>query len=98
MNLGIKEVLTVGVPYCIAIGACYLFGYWGSFHINVLEFITFADVAKIAVYPLMTTLVFGLAGYLSADILFAPYYPPNDHSEPKAEFWSKKNICDGFLY
>ncbi len=49
MNLGIRDVIAVGVPYLIAVGACYMFGYWGTFHINVLEFISFADVAKLAI-------------------------------------------------
>jgi len=47
MNFGIKEAFAVVVPYLIAVGACYLFGYWGAFHINVLEFISFADLASV---------------------------------------------------
>ncbi len=79
MNLGIKEAFAVGVPYFIAVGACYLFGYWGAFNINVLEFITFADVAKLAVYPLMVSLVFGLLGLLFVEVI-TPSYLPKDGS------------------
>lgn len=76
MNLGIKEMFAVGVPYFILVGACYLFGYWGAFNINVLEFITFTDVAKLALYPLIASLVFVLAGVLFAELIHAPHFPP----------------------
>ncbi len=42
----------------MVVAACYLFGYWGSFNINVLEFISFADMAKLATYPLLIAFIF----------------------------------------
>lgn len=90
MNLGIKEALAVGVPYFIAVGACYLFGYWGAFHINVLEFISFTDIAKLAVYPLMASLVFVLAGVLFAELVHSPHRPPGGGSSSKAGQFGQK--------
>ena len=69
MTIGTKEALAIGVPYLISVGTCYLFGYWGAFGINVLEFISFADLGAVAVYPLMVSLVFALAGVLFSELV-----------------------------
>ena len=76
MKLGTKEIVAFGVPYLVAVGACYLFGYWGAFQINVLEYISFADVAKIAVYPLVASVIFALAGVAISELVWGPYFPP----------------------
>lgn len=76
MKLGTKEIVAFGAPYLVAVGACYLFGYWGAFQINVLEYISFADVAKLAVYPLMASLIFALAGVAFSELVHAPHFPP----------------------
>lgn len=91
MNLGTKEAVALGVPYLIAVGACYLFGYWGAFHINVLEFISFTDVAKLAIYPLMASLVFFLAGVVLAEILHSPHLPPGGGSASKLGMFGQKH-------
>lgn len=91
MNLGTKEVFAIGVPYLIAVGACYAFGYWGAFNINILEFISFADVAKLAVYPLMVSLIFGLVGVLFAELVYRPYLPPGGGSATKMGMFGKKH-------
>lgn len=52
------------IPYGIVVSVLYLFGYWGTFHVNPLEYIGIVDVVKLAVYPLSAVLVIGamLAG------------------------------------
>lgn len=91
MNFGIKEAFSVGVPYLIAVGACYLFGYWGAFNINVLEFISFADVAKLAVYPLMASLLLFLAGVLYGELMSVPHLPPGGGSASRLEVFGRKH-------
>jgi hypothetical protein len=76
MKLGTKEIVAFGAPYLVAVGACYLFGYWGAFQINVLDYISFADVAKLAFYPLMASLIFALAGVAFSELVHAPLLPP----------------------
>lgn len=76
MKLGTKEIVAFGAPYLVAVGACYLFGYWGAFQINVLEYISFADVAKIAIYPLVASIIFALAGVAISELVCGPHLPP----------------------
>lgn len=90
MNIGTKEVVAIAIPYLIAVGACYLFGYWGAFHINVLEYISFTDVAKLAVYPLMASLVFALAGVIFAELVHSPHFPPGGGNNSKVGMFGLK--------
>lgn len=75
MQIGLKEMVAIAVPYLVAVAACFQFGYWGAFNVNVLELVSFADIAKLAVYPLLASLVFILAGVLVAEILQSPHLP-----------------------
>jgi hypothetical protein len=40
------KILPFLAPYAILICVLYLFGYWSSFGINILEFISFSDVVN----------------------------------------------------
>src|SRR5689334_4006081 len=46
-------LLTLIAPYSITISVLYLMGYWTSFRINALEFVSLADVLKLAIYPMI---------------------------------------------
>lgn len=76
MNLTTKDALAFGLPYAIAVGAAYAMGYWGAVGINVLEFIGIADIAKLAVYPLMATLALGVLAMLGTQLLGQRVLPP----------------------
>jgi len=41
-----------GSFYLITVGVLYLWGYWGRFDINILEYIGLADVVKLSLYPI----------------------------------------------
>jgi hypothetical protein len=45
------KLLTLITPYAVAVSMLYLFGYWSSFGINILEYVSFPDVLKLAIYP-----------------------------------------------
>lgn len=47
----------LAVPYAIGVSVLYLFGYWGTFQINPLEYAGVGDLVKLAAYPLATVLV-----------------------------------------
>jgi hypothetical protein len=75
-SFGPKEFAAYGLPFLVAVGACYLFGYWGHFGINVLEFVGFADLAKLALYPLLAGLGLTLCGAIAGDLLTSDVFPP----------------------
>ena len=91
MSIGTKEAVAVAVPYLIAVGACHLFGYWGAFNINVLEFIGFADLGKLAVYPLVASLASSLAGVLFTQLVLGPHFPPGGGNASKVGTFGLKH-------
>jgi hypothetical protein len=76
MKFGTKEALAFGLPFLVGVGACYSFGYWSVFGLNVLEFISLVDVAKLAVYPLLAVLALQVIFSLWNEILLGPIFPP----------------------
>src|SRR5258707_5408740 len=64
-NNGLKEFPLVSfiVPYALVTSLLYLFGYWSSFQINILEYVSLPDVIKLAIYPLVIGALISLAGF-----------------------------------
>ncbi|MDP1734988.1 MAG: hypothetical protein Q8L44_11580 [Sulfuritalea sp.] len=64
-----KNQIAIGVAYSAAVAALYLFGYWGTFDVNILEFVGLSDLVKLAAYPLLISLASLIAGYALAEVL-----------------------------
>lgn len=62
-----KKYLWLPAPYFIAVGLLYLWAYWSSFGINILEYATLSDVAKVAIIPVGSTFLFVLLGFIIAE-------------------------------
>jgi hypothetical protein len=85
-----KEKITTASSFGILVAACYLFGYWGAFNINILELGSLADLAKLASFPLLTSLLFLLAGTFATDILQGHRLPSGGgNSTPIGQFGLK---------
>ncbi|MUH73193.1 hypothetical protein [Psychrosphaera haliotis] len=50
----------------------YLFGFWGTFNVNVLEYIALTDVIKNALYPLIYSSIFIVFGLTIGNVVTAP--------------------------
>ena len=71
----IKNLIAFFIPYFIGVGGCYLFGYWSIVDINVMEFIGLSDVAKLALYPLVASLLLYAPGVMLSEISFGHLVP-----------------------
>jgi len=61
--------------YFIAVGALFLWGYWSSFGINILEYIALSDILKITAYPIATVLLLSIIGGALGEALFGEILP-----------------------
>jgi hypothetical protein len=59
------KILSFLTPYAILICTIYLFGYWSSFGINILEFVSLSDIIKLGIYPLIVGTSAFIIGSLS---------------------------------
>lgn len=55
-------LLPILSAYFIAVGVLYLWGFWGLFGINVMEYLGLADVVKVAAWPVGSAFIFLLVG------------------------------------
>jgi hypothetical protein len=89
--MNVQKLFTVLTPYSLLISLLYLFGFWSSFDINVLEYIAFSDVLKSAMYPLMYSSVFLLIGFSVGNLIATPLetvLPPGAGKDvPEAKYF-----------
>ena len=69
MTIGYKEFIGAIAGYSLLVAALYLNGYWGSFNINILHFAPLADLAKLALLPLVLTIGLQIVGLLLSSFL-----------------------------
>ena len=55
--------------YFFTVGVLYLWGYWGTFDVNILEYLSLADILKAAAYPVASTFIFFLLGSIQGHLL-----------------------------
>jgi hypothetical protein len=65
----VASYLYFGSLYFITVGVLYLWGYWGQFDVNILEYIGLADVLKLAAYPIASTFLFFLVGAIIGEFV-----------------------------
>lgn len=73
--------------YFVFVGVLYLWGYWGSFGINVLEFAGISDIIKTTAYPIATTFGFFAVGAVFGEVLVDR--SPGHEATLEGKFWSR---------
>lgn len=85
-RIQINRYAYVASLYFIVVGVLYLWGYWGSFGINVLEYASISDIAKTTAYPVATAFAFFAVGTIIGGTLTDNKIP--EESSPESIFWS----------
>lgn len=64
-------------PYAIVVSSLYLWGYWGSFEVNILEYIGISEIVKAAIYPIASAFaVFAIGAVLGEALSPTLHLPP----------------------
>ncbi len=71
-------------PYALLVSTLYLWGYWGAFGINVLDYIGVSDIIKAAVYPVISAFAFMAIGALLGEVLSPRVEASADANTPVA--------------
>lgn len=90
-DLSISKYLSFAAPYGLLVAALYLFAFWGTFNLNMLEFVGFADLTKLAVYPLAACLIFLLAGCTLSEVVIGDSLPSGGGADTKIGRFGRKN-------
>lgn len=57
-----------GSLYLVAVGLLYLWGYWPTFGINILQYLNLTDILKLAAYPLVSSFIFVAVGAVFGEL------------------------------
>ncbi|KAI1694433.1 hypothetical protein Ddc_22133 [Ditylenchus destructor] len=68
------------------VSTLYLWGYWGTFGVNVLDYIGVSDIIKAAVYPVMTAFMSLAVGALMGEFL-SPKLEPGAGTDTRIGKW-----------
>lgn len=73
-----KKYVWLVAPYFITVGLLYLWAYWSSFGINILEYAALSDIAKVAIIPVGSAFVFILFGFFLGEFGYVNklHFPP----------------------
>jgi hypothetical protein len=78
-------------PYAIVISTLYLWGYWGSFHVNVLEYISVTEIVKAAVYPITSVFAFFAIGAVLGEVASPTLnLPPGEGANTEVGKWVRR--------
>lgn len=68
----IASYLYLCTLYFVTIGVLYLWGYWSTFNVNILEYLSLADVLKATAYPIASALILLVIGGAVGELLLVP--------------------------
>lgn len=53
MGNNYSKAFYLATPYAFTVSLAYLFSYWSTFQINILEYISLSDVIRLSIYPIV---------------------------------------------
>ena len=56
----------------MSVGVLYLWGYWSTFNVNILEYLSLVDVIRLTAYPIASAFAFMAIGAVFGEIFFGP--------------------------
>lgn len=88
------KVIYFATCYGFVVSMLYLFGYWSTFDINILEYIKISDVIKISIYPILTSVGITITGIILGSFYERWSSKPNIQ---KSEISKKINKWTNFI-
>lgn len=64
-----KKYIAIVIPYAGLVSTLYLLGYWGSFNVNILEYVGLQDLIKLALFPFLGAFIMLLIVYGMQEII-----------------------------
>ncbi len=89
--MSLQKIITFLTSYSLVVSFLYLLGFWGTFGVNILEYITLSDILKNALLPLLYSSFVIVAGIAIGNILVIPLskaMPPGAGADlPQAKYF-----------
>ncbi|MBB1364971.1 hypothetical protein H5154_00980 [Pseudoalteromonas sp. SR44-5] len=92
----IQKFILISTVIGMVLSLLYLFGFWQAFNINILNYITLADVLKYGLYPISTFVVLVLLIYVPLVIIEGAFPHKEDENSPEIDY-RKIRVWSGLL-
>jgi hypothetical protein len=79
-DLPFSKYISFATSYGFVVASLYLFAFWGSFKLNILEFVGFSDLIRLALYPVVISIVMFVPGVALSKLLSGNSLPPGGAS------------------
>ena len=62
-------------PYFVSVSVLYLWGFWTTFHINILEYLSITDVVRLTAYPIASAFISVAVGAVLSEATMGDAFP-----------------------
>ncbi|BDF93652.1 hypothetical protein [Pseudoalteromonas sp. KAN5] len=91
----VQKYILISTPVGMSLSLMYMFGFWGEFNVNILNYISLSDILKLGIYPISVLSVLLL-------VIFIPLIPLEALSSQKIEVEAteidEKKVIKRLLY
>jgi hypothetical protein len=86
----LREYGFIASFYCFTVGFLYLWGYWSSFRVNILQYINWSDIIKLTLIPILSSFGAFVVGAIAGQVLAGDVYPlGGGRATPLGEFLNR---------
>jgi hypothetical protein len=79
--------------YFVTVGVLYLWGYWATFNVNILEYLSLADILKSTAYPVASAFIFTALGLIFGEFFGVRHVlPPGGGRDTTEGKWLNKYV------
>ena len=64
MENKLSKIIYFVTPYALISSLLYLLGYWSTFDLNILEFISISDIIRLSIYPIAVSIIFVIISFV----------------------------------
>jgi len=75
MENKLSKTIYFVTPFALISSLLYLLGYWSTFDLNILEFISISDIIRLSIYPIAISIMSVIIGFV-----VGYYYSDSSHS------------------
>lgn len=84
-----RSPVSLVVAYALLVGILYQWGYWGTFNVNILQFMSLTDIVKSFAYPFVSSFAAFFLGIVMGTLVPTQSLPPGE---------GRQTVLGQFLY
>ena len=80
-HVSLSSYVYFGSIYSVFVGGLYLWGYWGTFGVNILEYLSLTDIVAFTIFPVVSGVLATFLGSILSHLYRKPTLPAGSDSQ-----------------